>query len=348
MVQGTPLISVIIVNHNGIDFVEACLRSVLNNNYPKYEVILVDNASIDGSLEFARKNFGNDARMKFVENPSSVGPAVGRNRGAKKASGEYLAFLDNDTEVDKNWLVELVKVFEADNTIGAAQSKLLKTEPRNYFDCAGDYLNPLGFLVERSRGAEDKGQFDFIADILSAKSAASIIKRDLFEKIGGFDEDFYMYLEETDLSWRVWLSGNRVVFVPDSVVYHAYRTPKKEFKKYYTKYIVRYLGCRNYISTLIKNLGFFSLIKILPLQIASLSLLSLFFTLKGNLRDGFYVLKAIVWNISNIGLLSKKRNYINSKIRSVKDKDILNRLMVNKGLNYYFGKANAYLSGQSF
>lgn len=343
-----PPVSVIIVNHNGIEFVGACLRSVLDSEYKDFEVVFVDNGSTDGSLHQVKKAFGNDPRLRFVENRSSVGPAVGRNRGAKVAKGEYLIFLDNDTQVDKNWIGELTEVLERDSSIGAGQAKLLRWGTDKLYDCAGDYLGPMGFLIERSRGAKDTGQFDYVADILSAKSAASIIRRGLFEKIGGFDEDFYMYLEETDLSWRVWLSGFRVVFVPSAVVYHAFNTPKKDFRRYYPKYVVRYYGCRNYISTLIKNLEFINLIRFLTLHISCWILLAVFFFLKGNPGDTFYILKGIGWNILNAGLLFKKRRYVNRYIRRARDESILQRVTDKKRAGYYLGKAFAYLTGRAF
>lgn len=341
-----PLVSVIIVNHNGIDFVRECLSSVLSSEYKNFEVIFVDNGSGDGSLQYVKKNFGNDPKLRFVENRASLGPAVGRNRGAGVSGGKYIIFLDNDTEVTPPWISELVKVLESDNSIGAAQAKLLRIGSEEY-DCAGDYLGPLGFLIERSRGAKDTGQFDFIADILSAKSAASIIRKDLFEKIGGFDEDYYMYLEETDLSWRVWLAGYRVVFVPHSIVYHAFGTSRKGFKHYYSKHLVKYYGCRNYIFTLAKNLEFRNLIKILSFHIGCWFLLAIFFTLKYNLDDAFYILKGIGWNILHIGLLLKKRSFIN-RIKCVNDRAILEKIMDRKKVGYYLGKVHAYLTGKSF
>ena len=347
MVQDAPLVSVIIVNHNGIDFVDTCLRSVLSSQYKNFEIIFVDNASTDGSLEYVKKTFGNDSKLRFVENSSSVGPAVGRNRGARVSGGKYLIFLDNDTEVDKSWITELVRVFETDPNIGAAQSKLLRTEPRNVFDYAGDYLTPFGFLSERARSAQDEGQFDYICEIFSAKSAASAIRKDVLDKIGGFDEDFYMYLEETDLCWIVWLSGYRVVFIPRSVVYHAYGTKKKQKIRYYPEYVVRYLGCRNYISTLIKNLGDTSLIKILPLQIASWLLLSVMYLFKLKLRDAFWMLKAVGWNLTSIALL-KKRFFIQRNIRKVKDSQIMSKIMISRPLNYYFKKAVSYIYARPY
>jgi len=343
-----PLVSLVIVNHNGIQFVDECLRSVFNSNYANFEVIFVDNGSTDKSLEYVKKAFGSENRLHFVENRASLGPAVGRNRGAKLAKGKYLIFLDNDTQVEKNFIGELTKVLESDNSIGSGQAKLLRMGTDNLYDCAGDYLGPLGFLIERSRGAKDTGQFDYIANILSAKSAASIIRKELFDRIGGFDEDYYMYLEETDLSWRVWLSGFRVVFIPLAKVYHAFNTPKKDFKRYYPKYIVRYYGCRNYIATLIKNLNYLNLIKILPLHLCCWILLSCFFALKGGLYDSYLILKGVGWNILNTPSLLKKRRFINSNIRKATDSSILSKIMEQKNISYYSGKGFAYLMGRPF
>jgi hypothetical protein len=342
MVQDAPLVSVIIVNHNGIDFVDTCLRSVLSSQYKNFEIIFVDNGSTDASLEYVKKTFGNKTKLKFVENSTSVGPAVGRNRGARVSSGKYLVFLDNDTQVDQNCIAELTQVLEKDNSIGAAQAKLLRMNS-NLYDCAGDYLGPLGFLIERSRGAKDTGQFDFIADILSAKSAASIIRRDLFERIRGFDEDYYMYLEETDLSWRVWLAGYRVVFIPGAVVYHAFNTPKKDFKKYYPSYIVRYYGCRNYITTLIKNLQFKSLIAILPPHIFSWLVMAVLFSLKGNIEGSFYILKGIFWNILNMNILISKHKANNTMIRKIRDEELLDKLKSKESPEDTFKKILTYL-----
>lgn len=342
------LVSLIIVNRNGIKFIGECLRSIFSGSYADIEVIVVDNDSQDGSAEYIRSNFGAESRLRVLEERGiNLGPAACRNIGAGKAQGKYLVFLDNDTEVEPQAIRELVLPLESDLSIGAAQAKLLRLGSGNFYDCAGDFLGPLGFLIERSMGKQDTGQFDFIADILSAKSAASIIRKSLFEKIKGFDSDFFMYLEETDLCWRVWLAGSRVVFIPGSRVYHAFKTPKKDFKKHYSKYVVRFYGCRNYISTLIKNLEFRNLIKILPLHLACWILIALFFMIKLRFNDAFFILKGIGWNIINIGVLLKKRRYINQHIRRWPDREILSRVADKRGLGYYLQKATSYIDGKT-
>ncbi len=341
-----PLVSVIIVNHNGIDFVDGCLRSVLNSNYPDFEVIFVDNASTDGSREYVKETFGSDRRLCFAENSESVGPARGRNIGVAQSMGLYLVFFDNDTVVTPQCLDELVRPFESDKSIGAAQAKLLQLENRSFYDCAGDYLGPLGFLIERSKRKKDIGQFDTITDIFSAKSAASIIRRDIFAKVGGFDNDFYMYLEETDLSWRVWLSGYRVVFIPRAVVYHAFGSAKKELKSktYYPKYVVKYYGCRNYILTLIKNFSLKNLIKILPLHIFAWCIIAFFFLLKAKTEDCYYIAKAIGWNIFNLRSVIAKRKEVQKAIRAASDAFIMQRVLSKETIASYLKKLFIYTS----
>jgi len=152
MAKELPLVSIIIVNFNDKRHLYRCLSSILKSEYPSFEIIVVDNGSTDGSVELVKKLFGNNPRIKLIQNERNLGPAAGRNIGAEVAKGRYLAFLDNDTEVNPKWLKEAVKVMESDLTIGAAQCKLLLMGHRNRFDYAGDYLSPYGFLIQSGNG----------------------------------------------------------------------------------------------------------------------------------------------------------------------------------------------------
>lgn len=341
-----PLVSIVILNYKGIEFISKCLDSVFKSDYLNKEVIVVNSCATDESREFIWEKYSGLKNFKLIMILQAYGTDRARNIGASNAKGEYLAFLDNDTEVDLHWLENLVKVLESDKSIGAAQSKLLKNYgSRDQYDCAGDYFGPIGFLIERSQESKDNGQFDFVTDIFSAKSAASIIKTSIFNEIGGFDEDMFKYLEETDLSWRVWLSGYRVVFVPESVVYHSFATPQKSLKRYYSNKIFRYYGCRNYIQTLIKNLEFINLIKIVPLHILCWLVLAFLFALKGSFRDCMYILKGIGWNVVNIVHIIKKRQQVNSRVRKVRDKEIFSKVTGRRGISGYLKKCLAYLWG---
>lgn len=341
------LISVIIINHNGREFLERCFTSLLKTNYDNFEIIFVDNASTDDSVEYISNSF-KDKRITIVLNDKNYGVPGARNIGFKKSRGEYIVFLDNDTEVDSQWPKELVKVFESDSKIAVAQCKLLNMVIRNKFDHAGDYLTPFGFLFERSNQAMDMGQFDRIDDIFSAKGAATMIRSSVFRELGMYDDSYFMYLEETDFCFRAWLAEYRVVFAPKSIVWHAFNTPLKETQKHYSNYIVRFYGCRNYITTLLKNLSFLSLLKILPFHIISWIFLSISFIMKGKIKDAFWIIKGIGWNAVNFHNLIKKRVYVQKNIRKIKDREFLNKIMTKQKASFYFKKAICYLNNKPF
>ena len=341
------LVSVIVINFNGKEFLQRLFSSLLQTNYSKFEIILVDNASSDGSAELIRDDF-NDSRISVIVNESNLGPSAARNIGFRRARGEFIAFLDNDTEVDKEWLNELIKVFRSDSRIAVAQCKLLNMVERNRYDHAGDFLTPLGFLYERSNHSIDKGQFDKVTDIFSAKSAASMIRSSVYKELGMYDDSYFIFMEETDFCFRVWLAGYRVVFVPKAIVWHAYNTSLKEFKKYYTSYMVRFCGCRNYILTHLKNLSLLNLFRILPFHILSWAVISFIFLLKGRVFDAIYILKGIFWNLFNIHTILKKRAFVQKNIRKVDDDIIFSYLMIKQPFSFYLRKAILYLKGTKY
>lgn len=340
-----PLISVIIINYNGMEFLKRCISSLLITDYENFEIIFVDNGSTDDSVKYLSENF-KDKRISLVLCEKNYGVPGGRNIGFKKSKGKYIVFLDNDTEVDSKWLKELVIVFESDSKIAVAQCKLLNMVNRDKFDHAGDYLTPFGFLYERSNQSIDQGQFDKIADIFNAKGAATMVKASIFKELGMYDDSYFMYLEETDFCFRAWLAGYRVVFVPNSLVWHAFETPMKDKKKYYSNFIVRYYGSRNYITTLLKNVSLLSLLKILPFHIISWTFLSISFIIRGKIKDAFWILGGIAWNIANLPNVLKKRNYVQKNIRKVKDKVFFDKVVISKNISFYFKKASCYLNNK--
>ncbi len=152
-----PMVSIVILNFNGKKFLNQCLDSVLQSDYRNFEVILVDNASTDGSIELVQKNFHQHSNLRIVTNGTNLGFAEGNNIGARAATGKYVVFLNNDTEVDPEWLQELLIVVESDKTVGAAQSKLLllARARAKTIDSAGDFVNCYG--KGWMRGCEERG-----------------------------------------------------------------------------------------------------------------------------------------------------------------------------------------------
>lgn len=334
-----PLVSIIIINYNGKLYLEQCLESVFQTDYPNYEVIVVDNGSNDGSVEYVRElcDRGKE-RLRLIENHENCGPSFARNEGMKDTKGAYIAFLDNDTKPDRLWLKEAIPVLESDCSIGACQCKLLLDSSDSVIDCVGEYLGQNGFLVHVVISGEEKdiGQYDHIGEIFAAKSAGMIARKSVLDKIGGFDEDYFIYVEETDLCWRIWLQGHKVVLAPHSIVYHKFGTtsiilPDK------INYLVKFHGTKNYIATLTKNLEFKNLLKILPVHIIMWLGIAFIFLLKRQIKSTKWILQGVFWNFANYQNIMRKRKII-QKQRVVRDGEIFPKIIRKRRLGYFVEK----------
>lgn len=336
-----PLFSIIIVNFNGKEYLDSCVASVLKNKYENFEIIVVDNGSKDGSVSLLKKKYRKCLnKIKIVELQKNFGPAKARNEGVKVASGVYIGFLDNDTQVHKNWISSALETFKINKNIGIVQSKILLNDDRRRIDYVGEYLGNFGFLVSSAAYGEiDNNQYNQNSKILAAKSAGMFIRKKVFDEIGGFDEDYFIFVEETDLGWRSWLKGYECVFCPSSIVYHNFSSTKNIVDKKFNTYLIRFHGCKNYLMTLIKNLSLLWLIKILPVHIFLWICLSLYFLIKGNINSSINIFKGILWNIYNIKSTLKKRTVIQNS-RVISDEDLFFKYMLMKkiSLSYYFNK----------
>ncbi len=340
------MVSVIIVNFNGARFIKNCILSVLNNTAVSFEIIVVDNASGDKSLEILKQNFSTEKKLRLIFLKTNKGPAFARNLGVKKSRGTYLVFLDYDTFVSKNWLKQTIELLKRDQRIGGGQLKILRMSQKNIYDSAGEKFTSFGFLSERARGSKDNRQFDRVENIFSGKGAGMVVKKNIFKKVGGFDEDYFMYWEEPDLSWRIWLFGYRFVFLPKDKIWHAYVTKEKN-DHYYQKSQVIYYGCRNTITTLIKNLEKKNLIKILPLHILSWLMLSFMFLIQLKLAKSFFIIKGVAWNFVHLRQILKKRRLV-QKNRTISDDRLFELVGERKNILYYVGKSLAYVRGKPF
>lgn len=217
--------AVIIVNWNGRGYLNECLTSVFHQTYPDYDVILVDNGSADESVEFVKKNY---PKVNIIKLDRNYGFAKGNNVGIEEAlkdkNVKFIVSLNNDTKVDKNWLSELVKVAGSNEKIGMCAPKILRMDNPKVIDSVGGVLKlglKLGFMpINRGCGEVDKGQYDEKLDIMGIGGASGLYKREMLEEIGLFDESFFTYCEETELSWRANKKGWKARYVPTSVVYH--------------------------------------------------------------------------------------------------------------------------------
>jgi len=217
-----PKISIIIVNWNGREYLKTCLDSVFSQSYKNFKVILVDNGSTDDSLDFVKKNYSD---VEIIPLDKNYGFAKANNIGMEAAlkdeTVEYIALLNNDTKVEKKYLIELVKVISSDNKIGICASKMLRMDNPGILDSTGHiFPDGVGVINDRGGGETDIGQYDDKLDVIGACAGACLYKRKMLEEIGLFDESFGSYYEDAELSWRAYKAGWKAKYVPTALVYH--------------------------------------------------------------------------------------------------------------------------------
>lgn len=310
MVGYNPLVSIIIVTFNSERYIKGCLKAVFETDYPSFEVVVVDNGSTDGTLKIVEERL---PKVKIIKSKKNLGYAGGNNLGAKKTTGRYLAFLNPDTRVTQDWLKPLVQLIKLPN-IAACQPKIMLSQQKNLINLTGKTTHFLGFDWLTDYQMEDYPLSK--KEITSFSGSAVLIKKEIFQKLSGFDEDFFMYYDDGDLSWRMRLAGYKILLVPDSVVYHEYKyQPKEEYQKAKQKF---YYLERNRLVTLIKNYSLKTFILLCP---------AIKFMEKGM---GFYFLsrgwwlekvRGYFWIIKNLPKILKKRRKIQN-MRVLSDKEI--------------------------
>lgn len=239
-------VSVIIPNWNGKDLLGPCLESLYRQEFNDFETILVDNGSNDGSVSFVEKNFPQVAIIRLDENR---GFSAAVNAGISASSSPFVCLLNNDTEVDQRWLGTLVKTLAADSESGSAASKVLFFSDPCSVNSAGDEFSLFGVAYQRRLMQGDIDLFNQAQYVFSACGAAALYRRELFEKIGLFDESFFAYQEDVDFGFRAQLAGYRCLYVPDAVVYHKYHGTSSKVANLWM-----HLRERNKYFVLIKNL----------------------------------------------------------------------------------------------
>ncbi len=210
-------ISVVIPNWNGERFLRGCLQSLREQTFKAFEVILVDNASTDGSLALVEREF---PEVKVVKLDRNLGLTGGANAGIKAAQGEVIALLNNDAEAHPNWLESLWDALQRHPEAGMAASKILLYDRRGIINSAGDFYRIDGVPGNRGVWEEDKGQYDREEYVFGACGGAAAYRKAMLEEIGLFDEDMFMYCEDVDLAWRAQIAGYRCIYTPEAVAYH--------------------------------------------------------------------------------------------------------------------------------
>lgn len=243
----SDLVSVIVVNWNGERYIKRCLSSLMMQTYPKIEIILVDNDSKDDSLLIAEKYF---KEVRLIGLPRNYGFAKANNIGLDQAKGEFICLLNNDAVAHRNWVEELVKAIKECPEVAVCASKMLNYQHREMIDSAGDGYTRMGFPDKIASGVRNHEDYDHLREIISACAGAVLYRRSVLDLVGFFDEDFFSYMEDVDLSLRVNMAGYKCLYVPTAVVYHLGSASTGSKINPFTVY----WSTRNYLPVIIKNL----------------------------------------------------------------------------------------------
>jgi riboflavin kinase/FMN adenylyltransferase len=302
-------VATVILNYNGKKYLEEFLPYFRSSRFPKEKIFVIDNASTDGSVKWLRTNYPSVTCLTLTENKGYAG---GYNEGLTMVNAKYFALVNSDVEITPNWLIPIINMMEQDETIAAAQPKILAQGRKAYFEYAGasgGFMDSLGYPFCRGRILQqverDTGQYDTTVPIFWASGAALVIRSQLFREVGGFDPDYFAHQEEIDLGWRLLLKKYKIVCCPDSVVYHvgggtlSYNTPNKV-----------YYNFRNNIVTLFKYLPEGDLIPIVSLRWLLDGLAGLRFLSKGQFGNMFAIIRAHFYIYRNLRAILAKRKEI--------------------------------------
>lgn len=249
--EKNKLASISILTYNGRDLIRPCLKSVLNQTYSNWEILIIDNASQDNTVNFIKKNF---PQLQIIENKKNIGFSAGHNMGIEKSRGEFILCLNQDVILDKDFIKNALLVFKKNEKVGAVQGKLLrltsKLQKTKIIDTTGLVILKNRRIINRGQGEEDHGQYDKEEEIFGVDGAVPIYRRQTLEDIKlpvrlrsaksrasadaqnynqikdldnfgeYFDEDFFIYKEDVDLAWRMRIFDWQAICQPKAVAYH--------------------------------------------------------------------------------------------------------------------------------
>jgi GT2 family glycosyltransferase len=316
LTQRSPLVSVVVITYNGSQVLKRCLASLFKSEISDCELILIDNASSDDSLQIAESvsQEHNHMDLKIVKNRLNYGPAGAELIAVQEARGEFIAILNDDVEVEPRWLQNMLDVVTRDKTIGMAQFHLL--EPNRYQTSRGGMgimVNAYGFEAPQNHDTASPGSIFYAIAAMLARKKAVIDS-------GNFDGSYFINYEDADICWRMLLAGYRVVCVPNAIVWHSTRS-NWSWVKHSANSI--YFQERNRIQTLIKNYSLSSLARFLPLTVLIILLQIPYFMFRRSPHLCFPIVRALAYNVFHLRHIWRKRVWVQTGIRRVPDSRIL-------------------------
>ncbi len=302
---GSPILSVVIINYNGARFLPELLESLKEQTFRNFHTRLVDNASSDGSLDLLRNEY---PWVEVTALQSNEGFSRAGNRGVAAATAPWVLFLNPDIRLEPGCLEELLKVAGTDPAIAAVACKMRLYSQPERLNGVGGAMNYLGYTWDRGMFEKDRGQYDRCDEVLFASAGAGLFRRSAFLDSGGFDETFFMYHEDVDLCWRLWLLGHRVVTAPGAVVYHHFSASTRQSRGMQWR---EALGERHNMRALLKNYEWKNLFR------AGLGLLRL----RQPPRRKLVQLRNFAWNLVRLlGTLRERRRI--QRLRRRQDREL--------------------------
>lgn len=285
------LITIVIPNYNGNKYLRQCLDSVYRQEYVDYEVVIIDNASIDSDYEWLKiyKN------ISFKQLDKNYGFSRAVNEGIKLAKGEYVLLLNNDTELCEGFLDAMIESISKDQKIFGVSSKMIQYKDKQLIDDAGDEYTVVGWGYKRGDG-ENIDKFSREERVFSACAGAALYRTEVFEKIGYFDESFFAYMEDIDISYRANIYGYKNIYNPNAKVYHIGSATSGGR---YNSFKIR-ISARNNVYVPFKNMPFLQLVLNMPCLLVGYIVKQRIFAKKGfgkeykeGIKEGIKTLKNI-------------------------------------------------------
>lgn len=326
------LVSVIIVTLNNIDWLKKCLKALDAQVYKNIEIFVVDNGSKDHTVKYLKKSM---PEVYCIESGGNIGFGKACNLALEKANGEYVLIYNDDAICDADFIKTLVKRIEKDPSIGAIQGTILFADRKNIVESAGAYLTPTGILIK---------DFGEVFNVQTAQEKLvfnanlPLIRMNILKKVGFFDNDYFLYFEEADLCWRIWIYGMKIIYYPDAKIYHARGVTTKRLQAP----VIVESTFNNRINSLLKNLENKSLIKILPLHLLICFGGIVAYLIKGKPKNSWAIFKAVLWNIKHLPKTIEKRRFIKS-IRKKPDAELLPIVMRPMSVSYLINTTIDYL-----
>lgn len=286
-------VSVVIPNYNGKKYLKECLDSLLDQQFKDFEVILVDNGSSDGSLEWLRQEYPGEVfpQVRIIALEENTGFCGGVNTGIRNAKGQYILLLNNDTIVKPGFIKELVKGIEKNPRIFSCQAKILEIHDQNKMDDAGNFYCALGWAFADGKGKPEQN-YNRERKVFSSCAAAALYRKSILKEIGLFDEEHFAYLEDMDIGYRARLHGYENRFCPRARVLHV---GSGTSGSRYNLFKVRY-SSRNNIYMIYKNMPLWQIVLNLPFFLVGFGTKAIFFAKKGfgkeylaGIKNGFAI-----------------------------------------------------------